>query len=99
MRKFLARLGLVSAIVAATVLVPTVEANAVWQCRSWGQWPIYGYATCDFGLGGVRVIGRCWYPNNGQIDTFYGPWVSAGQTSTVICNGGSYINSTSYQTF
>jgi len=91
--------GLLALLVASTALVVTAEpASAVWQCRAWTEWPAYGRATCDFGLGGVRARVDCWWPN-GDVDTFFGPWVSARQVSSVICTGGSYVLRANYETF
>jgi hypothetical protein len=96
MKKLLVRLGLVSAVVAATVLIPAAPAQAVWSCRSWAEWPVYAYSLCDYGWGYHRVKFTCWYQYDGHIDTFWGPWKLKGQTSVGICQG-SYVNQTWYE--
>lgn len=81
------------------LLVGQVPAQAVWQCYKWTEGsPAYrASARCDFGLGGVRVAAYCYA--NYSDDLYYGPWVSAGGTSTVICGGGKVIDGYWYETF
>lgn len=83
----------------AGVFISQGTANAVWSCRTWTSWPNYAYGTCDYGVGGERVVGDCWYQGGDYIVRYYGPWQPAGQVSTVICNGGSLIVGKFLQTF
>ena len=99
MAKTIARIVVVLTTVLSVMLIPGPDAKAVWQCRAWREWPIYAYATCDYGLGGVRVVADCWYPSGGLTLRYRGPWVSAGQVSRSICNGGSYVVRADYETF
>ena len=100
MRKRLA--GILGALVLALggVLVagPGV-AQAVWSCHTNTTWPVYADAWCDFGAGGVAVLGDCWYPRDNFTVRYQGPWVPAGQVSRVICGGGSYVVHSGYVTF
>lgn len=99
MNKIKAILAAVLLAIGITVVIPTGSAQAVWQCAVWtgGNPAYYAQARCDFGLGGVRVAGYCW---NGSYDfLYYGPWKPAGQTSTMICNGGQQMDGAWYETF
>lgn len=85
------------ALVLGGLLVGGGTAQAVWNCYAWTSQPRYAYATCDYGLGGVRVWGSCW---NGHYDNVYhGPWVTAGHVSSVICTGTDTIDGAWYETF
>lgn len=99
MRKFWALVAALMMAAGVTVL-STGTAQAVWQCYTWseGNPATRANARCDFGLGGVRVVAYCW---NGLYDVgpFYGPWKSAGQTSTVICGGGKVVDGAWYETW
>jgi hypothetical protein len=87
------------AFMATTLVATATPASAMGGCRAWKSWPIYAYAKCDYGFGGVRVVGDCWYPSGNYIERYWGPWVLATQTSGVICRGGSYISYAFYETF
>jgi hypothetical protein len=99
--KFLPRLAVVTAVVAA-LAVPVSSATAttaVWGCHL-GYSSTAAWAWCDSGLGGVRVTGYCW---NGSFDErMYGPWVTAGHLSSFSCaggDGGKVLDGAWYETF
>jgi hypothetical protein len=79
------------------VFVNSGTAQAVWQCRAWANWPSYAYATCDYGAGGVRVTAYCFDGVYDQLN--YGPWVTAGHTSSIVCSGGRFVHNVYYETF
>jgi len=99
MRRRLTAIAGVVVLVLGGVLAGEGTAAAVWQCHTNTTWPVYADAWCDFGAGGVAVLGDCWYPRDNWTVTYQGPWKPAGQVSRVICGGGSYVVHASYVTF
>lgn len=72
----------------------------VFGCRAWKTWPDTAHANCDGGVGGVRAVADCWYPVYDYQVRVYGPYVGAGPVSSaVVCSGGSYVVSASYQAY
>lgn len=97
MRKWLAA-ALVGLATLLGVVIPAGTANAVFSCHlDFSTASESAWAWCDYGLGGVRVGVHCW---NGLYDTtYYGPWVTAGNTSIVYCGGGRVLDGSWYETF
>lgn len=88
-------------LVAGTLVgaAPAAQANPG-GCYTWNSTAWYGNnqgnSTCTYGSGGLRNV--TWFVSgfNGQNYVRYGPWVSAGQTSTTTASGWTDYKSSQY---
>jgi hypothetical protein len=71
---------------AIVVLAPVNQADAA-SCTSGRNWT-YTWAAYSRCTGTAhRAYAVCKTSPNNSVDTYVGPWVGSGQTSTVICPG------------
>lgn len=80
----LAALATAVGLALAGVLAGQGTAQAVWSCHYWRSGSS-AYASCDYGLGGVRAWANCDW---GDPTLYLGPWVTAGNVSSVVCRNG-----------